>query len=157
MSEFCPSPNISKIESWPLAKIASEIAPRLAPEKTNCADHFFYATRATIVHEFLLLGKVRCAICNGWGHSHKICPTNSKLKHFSKAQMSRTILKRCKERAKENNSYIAKGLGQHHSSLPATKVLKRNRTEFDAATQGVRGTSLVQQKKRSSNLLDKEE
>ena len=57
-------------------------------------------------------------MCGGFGHSHKICPTNRKFKHFSKAGISQTIIKRAKTKAKEKHSRANQGLTAPWSCVP---------------------------------------
>ena len=71
-----------------------------------------------IILELNLLGKTRCAICDGYGHQHKSCPTNRKLKHLSKAGLSQTILKRVKDKAKELRSRVNRSEVAGWSMLP---------------------------------------
>ena len=65
------------------------------------------------------MGKTLCAICDGYGHSHKICPTNRKLKHFSKAGLSQTIIKRAKDRSKQRISRVNRAQLAPWSCIPA--------------------------------------
>ena len=64
------------------------------------------SVRSNIAHELNLVGKTRCSICEGYGHQHKSCPTNRKLKHFSKAGIAQSILKRVKDSQKQAWSRI---------------------------------------------------
>ena len=110
------------------------ITPRPIPDTTNTADHQFMAVRASLAYEFNLLGKTRCAICDGFGHSFKVCPTNKKLKHFSKAGISQSILKRCKESRNQLGSRINNGEDAPWSLLPAGAGFKRPRNMRQALT-----------------------
>ena len=85
------------------------------------------AVRASMAHEFNLVGNTLCHICDGYGHSHKVCPTNRKLKHLGKAGIAQTILKRVKESRKEARSRVNLGLMANWSFLPGSAGRKRNR------------------------------
>ena len=87
-----------------------------------------------IILELNLLGKTRCAICDGYGHQHKACPTNRKLKHFSKAGLSQTILKRVKDKAKELRSNVNRGELSGWSMLPITGHKRPHRMIADLAS-----------------------
>ena len=132
MPTLAEIPNMDIINDWPLAVILKESKPRAAPQATNASDMFYYSSLSTICHEFLLLGKTRCAICHGYGHSHKHCPTNGRLRHYTRAGVSSTILKRAKDAAKEKNSFLSKGKLQHYSFLPNAGPKKRKRPQFEA-------------------------
>ena len=92
------------------------------------------AVRANIAHELNLVGNTQCAICDGYGHNHKTCPTNKKLKHFSKAGIAQSILKRVKDKRKQALSRINKGEEAPWSLLPAGAGFKRPRNMQDALT-----------------------
>ena len=87
-----------------------------------------------MAHEFNLLGKTQCSICDGFGHSHKVCPTNKKLKHFSKAGIAQSILKRVKDIRKQARSRINNGEEAPWSLLPAGAGFKRPRNMMEALT-----------------------
>ena len=105
--------------TWTMAKVLHEIKPRANPDDANPADQQFMCVRAAIAHELNLVGKTLCVICGGHGHNRKACPTNKKLKHFSKAGISQSIIKRCKDTCKQNGSRINRGEEAPWSLLPA--------------------------------------
>ena len=127
-------PDMTALSSWPLAMYLKDITSRENAINSNLADHQFATVRASIAYEFLLLGKTRCSYCHGWGHSHKICPTGNKLKHFSKAQVAASIMKRIKESAVQAGSRINNGQVAPWSNVSAGGR-KRTRTEFNASNQ----------------------
>ena len=95
------------------------------------------------------MGKTRCSVCNGWGHSKKICPSNRKLKHFSKAGISQTIIKRAKEITAQGESRVNKGEVAPWSCLPVVGM-KRPRRMLDAVADDIASyaTSVAAKKAR---------
>ena len=70
------------------------------------------------MHELNLLGLTRCAVCNGYGHTDKICPTRKKLKSLSMAGVTATIMKESIRRARNEGSRANKGEVALWSCLP---------------------------------------
>ena len=155
MPNFASPPSIETVKHWPLAVILWDLKPRAITDENNISDGLFYSTKAAICHEFLLLGKTRCSLCNGWGHSHKICPTARKLKHYGNAGASMTILKRAREKAIEDKSSFAQGKEQPWSSLPVATPTRRSRRQFEAdrlIEEGKEPAVLSQKRIRTSPL-----
>ena len=139
-------------QTWVLANNLFQILPRANPVTSNTADQQFMAVRASIAHELNLLGNTRCAICGGFGHSHKICPTNRRLKHFSKAGIAQSILKRVKDQTKQSQSRINNGQDAPWSLLPAAIGFKRPRNMAGSlnAELGLFDNTAVRRARRNS-------
>ena len=103
------SPNVDNLDGWVFAKKVQDLKPRSDPVQGEFSDHQFTTCQFLVLHELVLLGNTRCAICGGWGHSYKLCLTDRKLRNFSKTQMAKTIIKRTREAAIEANSYVGSG------------------------------------------------
>ena len=121
--------------AWSFAAALWAVQPRANPNANNTSDQQFMAVRASIAFELNLVGKTRCAVCDGWGHNYKSCPTNRKLKHFSKAGMSQSILKRVKELRKQDLSRINQGRSAPWSLLSAGPGFKRPRIMLSSMTE----------------------
>ena len=105
-------------QNWDLAKQLHGWKPG-HDLMNNCqADIMAWYAQNSMIVELNLLGKTHCAICDGRGHSHKVCPTNRKLKHFSKAGVSQTIMKRVKDNCKALRSRVNLGEVAPWSCLP---------------------------------------
>ena len=81
-----------------------------------------------------LVGKTLCSVCNGYGHSKKICPTKHKLKHFSKAGISQTIIKRAKEMTAQARSRVNLGEVAPWSCLPVAGFKRPHKMVADVAS-----------------------
>ena len=100
------------------------------------------AAHSAIVLELNLLGKTRCATCSGYGHTHKACATNGKLKHFTKAGITQTIIKRAKDLRKQEISRVNLSEVAPWSCLPVAGW-KRPRKMRDAVADELSAYSLT--------------
>ena len=139
---------------WAFAAALWVITPRANPVPANTADAQFMAMRASIAYELNLVGKTRCAVCDGWGHNYKSCPTNQKLKHFSKAGISQSILKRVKDDRKKALSRINNGRSAPWSLLSAGPGFKRPRVMLSSQTEEYSDSIALKRRPRAESLRD---
>ena len=81
--ELAPKP-VNLHKDWRFAELLNAYAPKGGGFKRESFAHCVASSDlAILIFETNLLGNTRCALCSGFGHTMKKCPTASKLKHLS--------------------------------------------------------------------------
>ena len=100
----------SKGGDWPLRPLLWEmVGPWI-----QCQDPAQYRINqrcAEAISDLLLdLEKQRCPICSGWGHNHRVCPTEARLVQYARVGgATASILKQLKDESKVRASRVQRG------------------------------------------------
>ena len=135
-----PNPSLPRgsFPKWVFFNCLLNLEVQPDPQQDQLIAHQWINMRASIAYELVLMGKTRCALCSGWGHSYKRCPTANKLKAFSTTAVASTLMKRSRDSVLRQYSRINAGVAEPWSLVsskskkrPRKKVFAKNLDEED--------------------------
>ena len=98
------------------------------------------------------MGTTRCAFCDGYGHTYKVCPTGRKIARCVGDTRGTRVISLTRQLAIRSNGEIARHIAPAHSFVSAIGKRTRSNTEESIISQWMELDKKDQ--KRIRKLLD---